>query len=129
MINLAGDKNCDVHIKKELEEARIEYKEFSFAMKGEVPSKIIATGYGWMFTRAWCYWIAKAGAGTILLFDLADELHEKAGNDVRVAGHCGCPSPREWYNKPWHNGVSVYHIDTQEGLNLLIKYLSTGRQE
>lgn len=54
-----------------------------------------------------------------MLFKYADELHEKYGEVVRVAGHCGCPAPREWHKDPWYIGVSSYHIDTQEGLKVL----------
>ena len=127
MINLAGYVNCDEVIKKELEEAGINYTWFAVARNGEVPSHIVGNCNGWLFTRAWYYWVAES-AGILLPFEDADKLHEKYGKDVRVAGHCGCPAPREWYNKPWHIGVGLYHVDTQEGLNELVKYLSIDRQ-
>ena len=122
MINLAGDNNCDSHIMQELKEAGIEWQEYGPRLHLEVPSGIIGCAYGWLFTRAWYYWVAKAGDGVVLPFNLADELYEQ-NKDVRVAGHCGAPAPREWYRLPWCVGVDLYHIDTQEGLNLFVKYL------
>ena len=122
MINLAGKENCDDWIRLELEEAGIDYTEFGTVFRRrEVPSKIIGEYKGWLFTRAWYYWVAGAGDGSLLLFDDADKLHEKCGQDVRVAGHCCAPAPREWYKHPWQIGVDMYRVDTQEGLNELVK--------
>jgi hypothetical protein len=44
------------------------------------------------------------------------KLYETNKKDVRVAGHCGCPSPLEWYK-----GLAVgnYHVDSPEGLKAL----------
>jgi len=80
---------------------------------GEVVAYTVGTLYGWKFTRAWLYWCAE---GPGLDFDLATQLHETHGREVRVAGHCGCPSPLEWYK-----GMAVpnYHIDSPEGLKAL----------
>lgn len=87
--------------------------EFLRDKSGEVKTTIKGFLYGWEFERAWYYWCAK---GPGIPPDAAMRLHEKFGNDVRVAGHCGCPSPLEWYK-----GMAVpdYHIDTQMGLNAL----------
>lgn len=43
----------------------------------------------------------------------AEILHEKFGQEVRVDGHCGCPSPWEQFG-----GLACgrYHVDTQRGL-------------
>ena len=123
MINLAGDSQCDEHIRQELEKAGIEYVELGFPSKEEVPSSIIGHLSGWTFTRAWYYWVAKADGGVCLPFDLADELY-KQNKDVRVAGHCGAPAPREWYRRPEHIGVPLYHVDTQEGLSLLAQFVT-----
>jgi len=123
MINLAGNPECDNYIEQELKEAGVEWQDYGPTTRREVPSSIIGCAYGWLFTRAWYYWVAKAEDGVVLPFDLADELYEQ-NKDVRVAGHCGAPAPREWYRHPWHVGVSLYHVDTQEGLNLLVQYLT-----
>jgi len=116
--NLAGDANCDIDIVKELELAGIPYHRFGTKMGGEVPSHIVGFLNGWKFERAWYYWVAK-GDDNLLLFEHAEPLHEKFGSEVRVSGHCGCPSPKKWFDKPYHIGVSFYHIDSQDGLNAL----------
>ena len=123
MINLAGDLQCDKYIKLELEEAGIGYTESKSAFDQEVPSAIIAHLYGWTFKRAWYYWVAKADDGVCLPFDLAEELYER-DKTIRVAGHCGALAPREWYRESYHVGVSLYHVDTQVGLNLLAQYIA-----
>lgn len=80
---------------------------------GEVKTSITGFLYGWKFERAWYYWTA---TGPGIPPDAAMKLHETHGKDVRVAGHCGCPSPLEWYK-----GMAVpnYHIDTPDGLKAL----------
>lgn len=115
MKNLAGHpEGTDEECKKELEDAGINVVELpQFAVRGEVKSKYLGTVGPWSFERAWYYWIAE---GPGLPPDVADKLHEKFGQDVRVAGHCGCPSPREWYKG---FAVPLYHVDTQEGLSAL----------
>jgi hypothetical protein len=81
------------------------------ADKSEVPFHYLGNLHLWSFRRAWYYWIAK---GPGIPADKAQAFHEIWGTQVRVDGHCGCPSPLEWFK-----GFSVghYHIDTQEGLN------------
>jgi hypothetical protein len=121
MKNAAGDYKCDEYIRKELEEAKIPYVELEVFRHGkEVPSALIGDLHGWVFRRAWRYWVARSER-TVLLFQYAEPLHEKYGNEVRVDGHCCCPSPKEWLNQPWHIGVNCYHVDTQDGLNALVK--------
>lgn len=119
MKNAAGDSQCDEYIRQELEEAGIEILEFPCQIPGEVPTTLGGSLCGWKFKRAWYYWIASAKPGVVLPFDLADELHIQHGQEVRVAGHCGCPAPREWYKEGWFCGVPSYHVDTQVGLNAL----------
>lgn len=133
MKNLAGNNPqvVDAQCRQELTEAgipiRSPWPEF-LRSKGEVPSNIV--GYlgsgpdgnkecqgGWTLTRAWYYWVAtwEPPATVTLTMERAIKLHEKYGDVVRVDGHCGCPSPDEWWPK---NGTpNCYHIDTQEGLN------------
>lgn len=117
MRNLAGTKDCDDYTHQELEQAGIEIRRFPIS-SGEVPSKLIGYLNGWIFTRAWRYWVAEAN-DTMLRFEFADGLHERYGNEVRVDGHCGAPAPRDWFDKPWHFGVMLYHVDTQGGLGAL----------
>lgn len=78
---------------------------------GEVPTKYFGSLCRWSFRRAWYYWIAE---GPGIPPDIAEVFNQTWGQQCRVDGHCGCPSPREWFH-----GFSVgrYHIDTQRGLN------------
>ncbi len=84
---------------------------------GEVPSLAIGELSGWTFQRRWYYWSAE---GPGIPPDVAEKLHASHGREVRVEGHCGCPSPLEW-----RKGFAIgsYHVDTQEGLNALADVL------
>ncbi len=79
----------------------------------EVPSLVRGILSMWSFERAWYYWIAE---GPGLPPEVADRLHATHGQVVRVDGHCGCPSPREWFKG---FACGHYHIDTPDGLKAL----------
>ncbi len=81
--------------------------------RSEVPSCAMGSLAMWSFTRAWYYWVAK---GPGLPVEIAEKLHQSHGQEVRVDGHCGCPSPREWFKG---FGVGHYHVDSPEGLKAL----------
>jgi len=57
----------------------------------------------------------------------AEELYEDpvGHRDVRVVGHCACPPPKDWVESTkslsgnFEPCVCSYHVDSQEGLNLL----------
>lgn len=119
--NQAGDlDNTDHVLASELQKAGIEVNEREFLRRRnrEVKSSIIGSLHGWTFERAWYYWIAK-GPGIEL--EAAERLHKSHGRSVRVDGHCGCPSPREWFK-----GLACghYHVDDQEGLNALAETIN-----
>ena len=44
---------------------------------------------------------------------------EPKSNCIRAFGHCGCVEPT-WNNNQY---VDCYHVDSQEGLNQLVKYI------
>ena len=117
MKNYAGRKDLpqlDEDCRLELEEAGIPSVLYdALRSEGEVPSATIGNLHGWTFHRAWYYWVAK---GPGIPPEPAMRLHESHGKEVRVEGHCGCPSPLEW-NKGFATGS--YHVDTQEGLKAL----------
>ena len=119
MENYAGRRDADNEIAAELEAAGIKVVKMPecFRDQHEVHTNIIGELGGWGFTRAWYYWIA---SGPGIPPDIAMKLHEKHGQEVRVDGHCGCPSPLEW-----HHGFAVgcYHVDSQEGLNALAEVI------
>jgi hypothetical protein len=64
-------------------------------------------------SQSWRYWVAE---GPGIPPDDAERLHARFGRVVRVDGHCGAPSPREWFGG---FAVGLYHVDTQEGLGAL----------
>jgi hypothetical protein len=114
--NRAGDhEDTDDVLSAELEAAGItvEKHEFLRRRNREVKTAVIGSLHGWGFERAWYYWVA-TGPGIEL--EAAEKLHAAHGRSVRVDGHCGCPSPGEWFK-----GLACgsYHVDDQEGLNAL----------
>lgn len=80
---------------------------------GEVKTSIIGILHGWTFKRAWYYWMAE---GPGIDVHSAELLHSAHGKDVRVAGHCGSPSPREWFKGL---ACGLYHVDSPDGLKAL----------
>jgi hypothetical protein len=106
MKNLAGNKDCDREIRRELERARIDIVEGQVA-RGEVPYTVTGALAGWTFQRAWYYWVAEGQ----LPLEMAKRLYADpiGRTDVRVAGHCGCPPPEP----PWvacfdADGIRLY---------------------
>lgn len=118
--NVAGIPDIDACMRAELGAAGIESVTLPLCMRDdtrEVKANVVGQIGPWGFDRAWRYWVAK-GPGLPLLY--ADPLHQAFGSEVRVDGHCGCPSPREW-----HKGfaVGLYHVDTARGLLALAETL------
>ena len=113
--NMAGRKDCDGILWRELEIAGITPVRLPIVLQAEVPTRIIGTlePMRWGFRRAWYYWVAD-GPGIPPAY--AAELHRRHGNDVRVDGHCLSPSPLEWCKG---FAVGTYHVDTPEGLKAL----------
>lgn len=99
--------------KSELEAAGIKVSNFNIVLRGEVPSCALGSLSGWSFQRAWYYWIAE---GPGIPIEIVEKLHASHGRQVRVEGHCGCPSPLEW-----RKGFAIgsYHVDSPEGLRAL----------
>src|ERR1043165_7331072 len=116
--NKAGDhENTDEILIAELRAAGISvigddepisdnFKRMLRDSSGEVKTWVIGFLHGWELKRAWYYWRCK---GPGIEVAAADRLHEKHGRDVCVDGHCGCPSPREWFK-----GLACghYHVDS-----------------
>ncbi len=111
-------RNDDI-VKSELELAGMQIETFDVLREGEVHTAHIGCYCGWTFKRAWRYYIAK---GFGIPNDKAEEFHQIWGKQVRVDGHCGCPSPTEWYMGFTGN---LYHIDKQEGLNAFARLLES----
>lgn len=114
--NYAGRRDVDIQLEEELELAGIfveHLPEILRENRGEVKSIVVGTLHGWTFERNWYYWVCK---GPGIPINAAMKLHEKYGKVVRVDGHCGCPSPLEWFNGL---GTGSYHVDTLRGLKAL----------
>lgn len=113
--------DVDAAIERELNEAGIKVCKFpAIKPQGEVPTTVLCgEAHRWGFHRAWYYYVAK---GDGIPPDKAEEFHKTWGTQVRVDGHCGCPSPLEWCKG---FAVGMYHIDTQEGLNAFVKLLAS----
>lgn len=119
--NLAREMNPPVDViaevtataEAELRAAGIRVTILDLGTRNGVPSDAYGHLSMWSFTRAWYYWVAK---GPGLPLEVAEKLHATHGTQVRVDGHCGCPSPREWFKG---FGVGCYHVDTPAGLKAL----------
>lgn len=99
MENLAGRLDCDLRITEELKRCRIP-KESVSPKGGEVPYNIIGRLGKFTFVRAWYYWMVE---GPVPLYVAWILYADPVGvTDIRVAGHCGCPSPEE-YGATWRN--------------------------
>jgi len=103
MINLAGKKDCDKYIIEELSSAGITPDSLEVSNHPEVKSLYKGRLLGWTFSRQWYYWSASCEDAFQYGLDLkyASPLHALVGQEVRLAGHCGCPSPDDgfWMDK------------------------------
>jgi len=108
MINLAGNKECDKHIREELYLAGVE--TIPAESRGEVPYSIEGRLGNWRFRRAWYYWVVSTElCQDGLTVKQALEFHEKPNpvceNDilgfvVRAGGHAGGISPDGYVAQP-----------------------------
>jgi hypothetical protein len=114
--NYAGRSDIDFEVSEELKAAGIKVGYLTEAERqsaGEVKTIVVGDLHCWTFKRLWYYWVAR---GPGIPVEQAEVLHEKFGQEVRVDGHCGCPSPREWFKG---YPCTCYHVDTEEGLKAL----------
>lgn len=107
--------DTDDILRAELEAAGIvvEQNDLFRSTSGEVHTSIVGTLHGWTFRRAWYYWVCE---GPGIEVAAAERLHAEHGQTARVAGHCGCPSPREWFKGL---ACGLYHVDDAPGLRAL----------
>lgn len=107
--NLAGGHKGPMYSAKELVLAGIPF--IDGPIYGETKSSVIGTLDGWVFTRAWYYWIAQT-SGKTLAYTAANRLNVDWGDQVRAYGFGGGTSLAAKLPES-------YHIDTQEGLSAL----------
>lgn len=102
MINLAGNKDADSHIRNELTRCGID-SVVAETKGGEVPYTIIGKLGKFTFSRAWYYWVV-SGPTPI---KMAEELYDGPfRNDIRSGGDCGCRPPATWAHSI-HEGKQV----------------------
>lgn len=108
MINLAGRDDCDEHVARELRHACIPSERCKLSGH-EVNTSIVGKLPGFTFKRAWTYYVVEGRVPV----EIAQALYEDplGRDDVRVAGHCGCPPPAD----PW---LTYLDADGRELLTL-----------
>jgi hypothetical protein len=107
MENLAGNRECDRAIRKELEHARIPIVEVS-QNTGEVPYSLVGELGPFKFRRAWYYWVVE---GRMPLAAAQELYADPAGRDtVRVCGDCTCPAPVD-HHITWRNEAGKELLD------------------
>lgn len=122
MINLAGNEMCDYYIQVELEEAGIEIVKLGIVMPTEVPTCIFGRVGDWYFKRNWGYWVAMAEEeGKGIPQSEAKVLNAKWRGEVRVNGYVGGTDVLRWLSSA--GTVDTYHIDSQRGLDALVKLI------
>lgn len=114
MKNLAGVVTCDMEIRRELLRARIQVVSLPNDQRGgEVPASIGGLLGPFRFVRAWYYWrVIGPMPLAIALMLYADPVGR---DDIRVAGHCGCPPPEDpWVI--WRNPTTGKRLATLQSL-------------
>lgn len=94
-INLAGKHDCDDYILRELEKAGI-HESFYGRTNGEVPYSYIGRLNGFVFKRAWRYWIVE-GAMPLKTAEYIYKNFSRLG--IRVGGD-GCNVEPSIYAEP-----------------------------
>lgn len=108
MKNLAGDPNCNEDIEEELLRAKIKLVRGE-PQKGEVPTNITGVLGRFKLERYWTYWVVSGD----MPLEVARELYRDpiGKRDIRVAGHCGCPPPKNpWIKWKDSQGREIYPI-------------------
>lgn len=125
MRNLAGDPDCDHEIRRELTRARIDIVEGERSTR-EVAASLTGKLGAFTFSRAWRYWVV---SGPMPVEEARKLYADPVGcTDVRVNGHCGCPSPDEG---PWatHYDAAGKRLESDRGgeeLQLQAHFLKMG---
>ncbi len=124
MERLAGNKQCDETIVKELSAAGITPKGVGLQNE-EVPYSIIGTLEPWEFSRNWSYWVANAPTGQGLPKDIAKAMNTIFHDTVRFNGYAGSTDLKGNVSK--QGTIDYYQIHTQEGLNAFAAVVKTVR--
>ena len=117
MINLAGKKDCDQTIINELMSANITPVKLEKINHPEVKAIYEGELLGWHFRRNWYYWVAVCKDDPFnngLEMRYASPMHQLIGKEVRLAGHCGCPSPDDGFWMERYDSDGNKLIDKKE---------------
>jgi hypothetical protein len=122
MINLAGHKNPDPIVEEELFVAGVEIERLPHAFDGEVRTHITGRLGKIVFHRAWYYWVAE-GPVPLATASFMYEQRPYGRRDVRVAGHCGCPSPEDpWLTYRDKDGREIHYLHSENDLKLYTQF-------
>jgi hypothetical protein len=120
MENLAGNKDCDRVIERELTIARINIKKVEpDPVHHEVPYTLEGELGSFTFHRAWYYWVVN---GPMPLKNALELYADPAGrHDVRVTGHCGCPPPEApWITWRDDAGNEIIHMKEKAQIDAFV---------
>jgi len=125
MKNLAGVANASAFIHQELLAAGISEVVHAVPVRGEVPTNI--TGVlrkddveFFTFVRAWYYWSVDGMVPVEIAWEMYNDPNGR--NDVRVAGHCGCPPPEDpWVRYYDEDGNQLYPAEQEAEYRRLVK--------
>lgn len=99
-INLARreyDAEANLKVKEELEAAGIPVISLRNRLNGEVQTNYMGVLNGFVFERAWKYWIVTGN----MPLDKAITLYNKHKElEIRVEGHAANPHPKDWARDP-----------------------------
>lgn len=123
MRNLAGNPLCDGYIAQELTRARIPRVTHRSHCVHEVPWSITGKLGPFTFTRAWTYWIVEG----LVPLAVAQELYDDpvGVTDIRVTGHCGCPSPAEYSRLYTPEGHAVIEASERPKIEAVMKEMGS----
>lgn len=119
MDNLAGKKDCDRVIERELVRCGIEVVRGARPTT-EVPASVTGRLGEFTFRRAWYYYVVHG----LVPLAVAKELYaDPVGkDDVRVDGHCGCPAPEDpWLTYRAPDGREVWGLRDREAVEAFRK--------
>lgn len=112
--------SVNLTVKAELQEAGIRLMRLTKVPNREVPSLWIGRIQGWEFIRAWGYWVAR---GKMPMEWATAIHHDPKAEAIRAGGHAGRIAPGERGVGAVDGNVTLYHIDSQDGLNLFVDYV------
>lgn len=101
------DREAAIKVGEELKTAGIPIITLGSCLSGEVKTHYIGELNGFVFERAWKYWVVKG----YMPLEYAEKLYEKHKDAlIRVCGHAGNLHPKEWAYDP------IYAADCRKNM-------------